>query len=355
MKTKYLVAVALLAFGISQFISAQDSIATQQSSEERIKNLETTVGSLPQIGGFVNLREQYSTQNNNVGKNGFDVRRVYLNFNGKLGKELTYRAQLDAAGTPKVLDAYAEWKPFKFIGLQVGQFKVPYTLENPYSPNTLETTENSQVITNLVVNNPAGTSNNGRDIGLSLNGNFFSQEGYNWIDYKLGVYNGNLINAVDNNKAKDLSATILINPIKALSLGASIYGGEWGADNTNLKRDRTSFGLKYDDGKLLVRGEYLKGSTATLNAKNAIVNTDANGYYVVAGYYFTKKIQPIVKYDFYQSDASLSTTPITNYVVGLNYWASSKVRLQFNYTRVDYKDTSKSNSDSFVTQLFLAF
>ena len=288
------------------------------------------------------LRTQITTRQE---KNGFDIRRVYLNATGSVSKVISYKLQADLAGTPRVLDAYVDWKPTTFIGLQVGQFKVPYTLENPYSPTTLETADNSQVITALVTDID-GNKNNGRDIGLSVNGSLFLQKGFNLIEYKLGAFNGNVINALDNNSSKDYVGSLLINPLKSVSLSASYYGGEYGPESTKYNRNRTAFGARYDDGKLLVRGEYLNGAT---NSKNS------EGYYLVAAYYVTNQLQPVLKYDFYQSDKTNVNSPITNYLVGLNYWATPKVRVQANYTHKDFKDGSKTDTDYFVAQLLLTF
>lgn len=180
MKTRHILSTALLLIGLSQATFSQEtSLATSTPTstltiDDQLKSIQDIVSKLPQIGGLVDFRYQYATssQNYNSGKNGFDIRRAYLNLKGNATKELSYYLQVDFAGTPKILDAYAEWKPSKYIGLQAGQFKVPYTLENPYSPNDLETIDNSQVITALVTD-IAGNKNNGRDIGVSLNGSLF--------------------------------------------------------------------------------------------------------------------------------------------------------------------------------------
>lgn len=348
MKTKYSITIVSLVLSIAQTATAQDTISTKKPSDtDRIKIIEKAISVLPKISGLVNVRYQYSTEANNylTGKNGFDIRRMYLNAIGNVSKEISYKLQADLAGTPRVLDAYVEWKPTTFIGLQVGQFKVPYTLENPYSPNTLETADNSQVITALVTDID-GNKNNGRDIGLSVNGSLFPQNGFNLIDYKLGVFNGNVINALDNNTSKDYVGSLLINPLRSVTVAASYYSGEYGPEATKYTRNRTSIGARYDNGKLLVRGEYLSGTTASKNGE---------GYYVSAAYSINNQLQPVLKYDFYQSDKANANSPITNYVVGLNYWATTKVRVQANYTHKDFKDGAKTDTDYYVAQLLLTF
>jgi len=350
MTLKNKLGIYILLLGSSQVSSAQDSIPSKKISDsDRLKVLENVISALPKISGLVNLRYQYSTEaaNYSSGRNGFDVRRVYLNFRGNVTKELSYRVQFDFATSPKVLDAYVEWKPLRYIGLQAGQFKTAYTLENPYSPDNLETADNSQVISKLITD----YSNNGRDIGLALNGSFFQRKGYNLIEYKIGLLNGNNINTTDNNKTKDVYGILLVNPLKSLTFDASYYKGQYGAETAKYDRNRTSFGARYNDGKLLVRAEYIAGEIGTTQANLK----DAKGYYLSTAYYITDKLQPVLKYDFYQNDKTVSNTAITNYVVGLNYWITPKTRLQANYTRKDNRDPSNADSSYLVAQLLLTF
>jgi len=350
MNSKNTIIISILFFSLSQIISAQDGLSENKLSEaERLKLVEKAISVLPKISGLVNLRYQYSTEaaNYNSGKNGFDVRRVYLDFRGNATKELNYRVQLDFATSPKILDAYVEWKPSKYIGLQAGQFKTAYTLENPYSPSSLETADNSQVISKLVTD----YNNNGRDIGLTINGSFFHKKGFNLIEYKVGLLNGNNINTTDNNKTKDVYGILIVNPLKLLSLNVSLYKGQYGVETAKYDRNRSSFGAKYDDGKLLVRAEYVAGEIGTVQANLK----DAKGYYISTAYYITDKLQPVLKYDFYQNDKTTSSSQIINYVVGLNYWITPKTRLQANYTRKDNKDSSKVDTDYMVAQLLLSF
>ena len=342
--------IFILFLGLSQIISAQDSIPSKKPSvDDRIKLVEKAISILPTIGGMVDLRYQYSTEaaNYSTGRNGFDVRRIYLNFRGNATKELSYLVQVDFATSPKILDAYVEWKPSKYIGLQAGQFKTAYTLENPYSPASLETADNSQVISKLITD----YSNNGRDIGIALNGSLFQRKDYNLIEYKIGLLNGNNINSTDNNKTKDVFGILLIHPLKSLTFNASSYTGKYGVETAKYDRNRTSFGARYDDGKLLVRAEYIAGEIGTTQANLK----DAKGYYISTAYYITDKLQPVLKYDFYQNDKTTSSSQITNYVVGLNYWITPKTRLQANYTRSDFKDSTKTDTNYFVAQLFLSF
>jgi Phosphate-selective porin O and P len=342
MKTKYTnLIIATIFVSLFQNLQAQDNSVKTDS----IKPIESLVKVLPKISGFINTRYQYTNAPFAAGKDGFDIRNARVDAQGKINSTINYRLQVDFAVAPQIVDAYAEWKPFNFIGLQVGQYKTPYTLENPYSPHTLETADNSQVVQALVTSTN-GVKNNGRDIGLSINGNLFKQDGFNIVDYKLGVFNGNTINAFDDNSTRDLLATVFVNPFKPLSIGASYIQGKYGPEATKTDKSRKAIGAKYDDGKLLFRAEYIAGRTN---------NVDASGYYAVLGYFITKNIQPILKYDYYQSDLSKTTTPSTQYLVGVNYWIKDKTRLLVNYTYNDYKDPAKKAYGYVSTELIISF
>jgi len=350
MTLKKAIFILSVFLSVTQIVFAQDSIQTiAPTVDNRLKIVEKALSILPKISGLINLRYQYSTEaaNYSTGKNGFDVRRAYLDFKGNATSELSYRLQLDFATSPKIIDAFVEWKPFKFIGLQAGQFKTAYTLENPYSPFALETVDNSQIITKLI----SDYNNCGRDIGLSLNGNIFQRKDYNLIEYKVALLNGNNINSTDNNKTKDVYGILLIHPLKSLTFDASTYRGQYGVETAKYDRNRSGFGARYDDGKLLVRAEYIAGEIGTTQANL----TDAFGYYVATSYFVTDKIQPVLKYDFYQNDKNSDKTAITNYVAGINYWITPKTRLQANYTHKDNNDLTKADSDYLVAQLLLSF
>lgn len=319
MKTRQII----LCGAISLFSYTSETVAqtAMMAKNDSIKPIAVVVPSSFKIGGFINARFQNSIKGFTPGKDGFEFKNAIVDLTGNYCPTINYRLRVEFAGAPQVLDAYAEWKPFKYIGLQVGQFQTPFTFENQYVPKTLETTDNSQVITNLVLNTN-GVKNKGRDIGMAINGNLFAMSGYNLLEYKLALLNGNSYNAVDDNSTLNTLGSIYINPIKPLSIVASYLSGKYGPEATKLDMNRKALGIKYDDGKALFRAEYLSGKTN---------NIDAKGYYAVAGYFITKNIQPIVKYDFYQSNSSISTTGTKQYVLGLNYWTSNKSRILIDY------------------------
>lgn len=310
--------------------------------EERIAKMENIVSKLPQIYGFVNMRYQYSDAD---GSNGFDIRRARIDFRGDIVRSFGYRLQAELAGAPRILDAYFEWKPSSYFNVLAGQQKIPFSLENPYGPHTLETIDNSQVITALCgYNDVSGISANGRDVGVDFYGGFFKRESHYLIRYTMGIFSGNGINTTDGNKAKDFSGTLSVNPTKALTLSVFHHNGTSGLQEETHQRIRSGGGIKYDNGKLLVRSEYIQGKSGA---------TESEGWYGVLAYFIHSKVQPLLKYDYFQRDKSLKETRSIHYLVGVNYSPAKNIRLQMNYA---YRTLVGSKNVNYIAiQLFGLF
>lgn len=322
MKKKFVIILSLLASGS---LSAQPDtveIATLPALEKRMTALEKITSKLPKISGFINVRYQYSTENGNA--NGFDIRRARLDFKGDMAAKLDYRFQAEFAGTPKILDAYIRYRIDRRFNLQIGEFKIPFSIENAYAPSTLETADNSMAISRLCnYADISGIAANGRDIGMMFYGGFLKKNGYNLVDYAVGIFNGNGINIKDNNKSKDFSGRLTINPLRFLSFAGSYYNGRYGKEGETHGRMRVGVGAKWEDSRLLLRSEYIYGKTG---------GVESDGVYAVAGYFIRPKFQPVLKYDYFLQDKSDSSTAENDYSIGLNYYPIKALRLQANYT-----------------------
>lgn len=310
-----------------------------------VENIEKVAPIITQvtnrISGIVNMRYQYSDAGE--GSNSFDIRRVRLDFRGEIIPLINYRIHIEFMGNPKVLDAFVNWHKTDVFNIKAGEFKIPFSLENPYSPQNLETIDNSMVITGLCgYNDVSGISSNGRDIGINVYGKFLPVKDYSLFEYSIGLFNGNGINVSDNNKSKDFAGTFMIHPLKYITLSASHYNGSTGQQGENIQRVYTGGGARFKSNKLLVRGEYIYG-------KNGDLNSD--GYYVVAGYFIHPKVQTLLKYDRFHRDISVKTTRQINYIAGINYFPVKNFRLMLNYS---YRTTVGSPNVNHVALQFFA-
>ena len=313
---------------------------------------KSLIGDYLSISGWMNIQYDYESQLQNDGVtldqiNTFNVRRARLDFKGNISKNVEFRVQADVAGSPKLVDGFVKIKLQKYFNIQVGQFKIPFTFENPQSPLTLEGVEYAQVISKLSgYSDMSGvkTYSGGRDVGVMIYGNFFSFERDGKeipiLTYKLGVFNGNGMNNKDANLAKDIAASIEVCPgVKGLMLATSYYGGNYylNSDERNANRDRFTVGGKYENGRLTVRSEYIVGKTEMAN-NDGIYTLNSDGFYVAGGYWFnmkSQKIRPVARYDFLRQDIENPEMNSPYYMVGIDWWPYKNLRLLVNYTVKD--------------------
>lgn len=316
----------LLVFAMAT--SAAQSFAQQSDRyEQRLNDIEKILKKLPQVSGYVQFGYQWSDNPNND-ESTFHIRRARLSLSGSLHQKLAdYKVQAELSGSPKVLDAYVRLTPYKALNLQVGQFKVPFSIENvDYSPSRLETIDYPMALQKLMgysesIGN-ATIKASGRDIGATLYGSLLPQDGYSILSYRIGLFNGTGINTKDNNSSKDIAARININPIKELTISGSYFRGEW--DKTYVTRERYAVGAAYEIPKgVFVRSEYLWGKTDDIKS---------DGLYVLFGCYLNDKLSSVVRYDTFNEDKDADDIAQTNYLIGLDYKMCKNIRLQLNYT-----------------------
>ena len=214
----------------------------------------------------------------------FYLKRARVSLTGNAAKEkIDYRLQVDMAGSPKVCDLYFRYKPLNQLNLQLGQFKLPFSLENElYGPTTFEFIEYSYLTTYIARNNAKydGIAATGRDMGFQLYGGFFARDGFSIINYNIGVFNGAGINQKDNNSSKDLIARLIIKPIKGLSISGSYMYAETKFDgNKYMKSPRWSVGAIYDVRHWIARAEFAQADFG---------GNMTNAFYALAGYHFEK-------------------------------------------------------------------
>ena len=324
------------------------SLSTASAQEKK-----KLIGDYLSISGWMNIQYDYESQLLNDGLtldqvNTFNVRRARLDFKGNLCKNVEFRVQGDLAGTPKLVDGFVKIKLQKYFNIQVGQFKIPFTFENPQSPLTLEGVEYAQVISKLSgYSDISGVStySGGRDVGIMIYGNVFKFERNGKeipiLTYKLGMFNGNGMNKKDANLSKDIAGSVEVCPgVEGLMLAASYYGGNYylsAANKDNANRDRFTVGGKYENGRLTVRSEYIIGTTEMAEGAETY-NLNSDGFYVTGGYWFNiknQRIRPVARYDFFRKNIDTPETNSTYYMVGVDWWPYKNLRLLVNYTMKD--------------------
>jgi phosphate-selective porin len=314
-----------------------DDALKQQESEAKRKSFNVTGAKPLQLSGYAQVRYQINDESGKI--DGFDLRRAYLDIRGKLSSYWSYRFQSDFAGTPKIIDLYAELNLNESLNFTIGQFALPFSLENITSNTKLEFIDRSQAVEALVARGKDVIGNyNGRDIGVQTSGTLIKLNDKALIDYKIGLFNGSGINAADKNESKDVVARIVVHTIEGLAFGASYYNGHgnWGTPVKNRKRNRLGFELSYELNNFSLRSEYLSGQDAAIQKQ---------GYYIQAGYYVVpKKLQFVGKIDAFDPNTDKNNDGSTWYIAGLNYSITPNIRLQANYTIKDEQGTKVVNN-----------
>ena len=359
MKRKFRMIVGMLLLAIPLCMNAQvKPVKPNQEEKEGAKTVnvekpekkdEPKGGvTMPKISGFV--QGMYQANLNDKGDlidNTLRMRRVRLSVDGNLSKTVSYKIQGDFTRSPMLVDAYVKYKPCREFAIQLGQFKTPFTIESPINPVNLEIFDYGEVVQQLGgYKDVCGVGALGHDLGLMATGSLFPVENangyqYSIVDYSIGVFNGNGANNLDNNNSKDLVGRLDVHPgLKEITLSGSYYYGKYTKDeNIDCTRNRWAAGAQYNDGKLVLRGEYIGGKTgyAPTLIPEDLGYYNSNGYYGVVGYNFQageQKIMPVLRYEHFTKDDNIVNGGTNWYTVGINYWPLKSVNFKLDYSLI---------------------
>ena len=339
-----------------------------QDVNKKVDDLQGKIDRMPKISGFVQgLYQANLTEEGELKDNTFRMRRVRMSVEGNLAKGLTYKIQGDFSRSPMLVDAFVKYKVCNEFAIQVGQFKTPFSIESPINPVNLEIFDYGESVQKLVgYSDVCGVGSIGRDLGIMATGSLFPVELQNGqqfglIDYSVGVFNGNGANEKDNNNRKDIVGRLDFHPwVKALTLSGSYYHGNYYKDEDfNGVRNRWAAGLQYNDGKFLVRAEYLEGTTGYhgFEGEDAPNQFNSAGYYAVAGYNFQfgkegkeQKLMPVLRYEHFEQQVGVFqihtadhviyflpnvSAPTSYYTAGINYWPLKNLNFKVDYSLID--------------------
>ena len=279
----------------------------------------------------------------NAHENSFQLRLVRLALEGRIQQDWYWKLQMQINGntsslnaSPRVVDVFAEWQKYKYFMVKAGQFKRPFTFENPMHPITQGFMSYSQPISKLAgfSDRTGEQSSNGRDIGLQIQGDFLkNQTGRNLLHYQIGVFNGEGMNQKDRDNRKDIIGGLWVMPIQGLRIGA--FG--WTGSRASVgAKNRYALSAEYAKDDWTVRSEYVHSQGY---AENRDKGDKADGWYALA-------IAPIIKnkmhvkarYDCYRDQKTWDSSK-TFYEIGADYLFSKNVQLNIEYARVNERAT----------------
>ena len=228
------------------------------------------------LSGYIQGRETYQE---NVGLIG-TVNRARLTAAGSVAGNFTWRVQGEFrtgnVGTGRasvsLTDGYIRWTQ-NALGVQLGQFKTPFTWEYITSLSLIETADRATVVDSLAPK---------RDIGLMAD---YTVGGR--VTISAGIFNGEGQNVTANTDSSALGvARVTYRPIPYLVLGAN--AARYFADSTRYGVDAS-----VEAPWIILRGEYIG------QHRDVLDTDDDNGWYALAAAPLRPWLQPVFKYEWF--------------------------------------------------------
>ena len=348
------------------------------------------------LSGYGMTQYQYSGQKD-AESNSFNIRMARIALEGRIAGDFYWKTQIQFNGntsnlgsSPRMVDLFAEWQKYEYFKVKIGQFKNPFTFENPMHPIDQGFMGYSQNVSKLAgFSDRAGEhASNGRDIGLQLQGDFLKNaNGRNLLHYQVGVFNGQGINTKDVDNQKNMIGGVWLMPVSGMRIGAFGWTGSYARKgnwtetvtdlvssrpdatkeitHTNevrkLAQNRYAFSFEYKKDGWTVRSEYIH-STGKAFAKSITNFNDANakdcnlnekigdkaqGVYglviaPLAQLPKNSRIDVKARYDMYQPNGK-SNMQRTQYEAGLNFHIGKRISILTEYALVNDKTLSKHN------------
>ena len=349
------------------------------------------------LSGYGMIQYQYSGQKN-AESNSFNIRMGRIALEGRIAEDFYWKTQIQFNGntsnlgsSPRMVDLFAEWQKYDYFKVKIGQFKNPFTFENPMHPIDQGFMGYSQNVSKLAgFSDRAGEhASNGRDIGLQLQGDFLKNaNGRNLLHYQIGVFNGQGTNTKDVDNQKNVIGGVWVMPVSGMRIGAFGWTGSYArkgnwtetvADPTSsvapgttkeithtnevrsLNQNRYAFSFEYKKDGWTVRSEYIHSTGKAFaksitnfndaNAKDCSLNEKigdkAQGVYglviaPLAQLPKNSRIDVKARYDMYQPNGK-NNMQKTQYEAGLNFHIGKRISILTEYALVNDKTLAKHN------------
>ncbi|MBW0020433.1 porin [Segatella copri] len=379
-------------------IMALMAVASVSASAQQKQTIEIPSWlSNVKLSGYGMAQYQYSGQKD-AESNSFNIRMARISLEGRIAGDFYWKTQIHLNGntstlgsSPRMVDLFAEWQKYEYFKVKIGQFKNPFTFENPIHPIEQGFMGYSQNVSKLAgFSDRAGEhASNGRDIGLQFQGDFLKNaNGRNLLHYQIGAFNGQGINTKDVDNQKNVIGGIWVMPVSGMRIGAFGWTGSYArkgnwtetvADPTSsvtpgatkeithtnevrsLNQNRYAFSFEYKKDGWTVRSEYIHSTGKAFaksitnfndaNAKDCSLNEEigdkAQGVYglviaPLAQLPKNSRIDVKARYDMYQPNGK-SNMQRTQYEAGLNFHIGKRISILTEYALINDKTLAKHN------------
>ncbi len=240
---------------------------------------------------------------------------------------LTCSARQNTVEAPSVkpapTDAFINFAPSPWANVQVGQFFLPFTMENRISDNTMPFLERSMAVRNI-----------GAPLQRDIGAMFWGESPDRTIYYCAGIFDGDGPNRPNADSRYDFAArffarpfaTSTDRPIKWAQIGASLHEGS--RDATQVGYDMPS--LTTQEGYAFWKPTYTDSFGRLIHIMPSAVQTAVAGdiYVPIENFDFTGEFI-YVDYDTREAVDGLQLSPFTErtgtfkgygYYAEINYW-----------------------------------
>ena len=327
-----------------------------------------TLGAQAQSEWFKNVKfsgygmvQYQASDKDGAESNAFNLRLVRMALEGRAHEDFYWKVQMQINGNTydpdksstdiRLVDLFGEWQKYEFFKVKAGQFKRPFTFENPMHPITQGFMSYSQNVSKLAgfSDRCGGNASNGRDIGVQIQGDFLKNaEGRNLLHYQVGAFNGEGINQKDKDNRKDIIGGMWVMPVKGMRIGA--FG--WTGSRAGIgEKNRYALSGEYTQDDWTFRTEYIHSQ-----GWNAAHTSDkADGIYALCIAPIQKnKFHVKARYDLYREAKEWGRAK-TFYEVGADYMFTKNLQINLEYARVNDRSLEKSDYNMVDVELDFRF
>ena len=350
--------------GLNELL-VKKGIVTKEELEAQAKKHSMNIAGYIQVqGSIIGNNDELTNEaspKSFADEDGFRIRRAKLAVFGYAYEHVKFKLEANFAGTPVLDDAYIEDDRLPFFIGRLGQFKVPFSLEELTSDTEILSIERSEVVKQIAPGRDQGISFSGVVTGGLLS---YSIGAYNGTKagtattYSIGAYEDAAKNATRNDNDQLLYAgRLVVKPLEWLNIGFSGLTSTEGTGALSMNHNAYGIDLQVKNPKrgCSLQGEYLR---QWLKNNTTDITTTSDGFYVQAGHFLVEKhLEAVVKYEEYDSNKDVADRDDIKWVtVGLNFYiyGNHDAKLMANYIVKDEKQNGYNNN-TFLTQLQLRF
>ena len=292
-----------------------------------------------------------------VHNTGFSIPYAVLGFTGRAFGFITYNLSINAAASGGALlqQAWTDMKVSDGFAVRVGKFKTPFThatlttLGETLFP-TLPVSLTSSVIMPYSLNAVTPTMMTGFDLGVEIHGMIKNKWGY-----QVGIFNGtgSSTNVAGKTFSDDWHIPSLLyagritfqpygvmpgtqgNP-NQLNLNRLLVGASASmnveSENESTNDFRAGLELAWMHNRLYLAGEAYYMHVGFTKRQKIDQSFDYMGGYIQGGYFVTDRLQPALRYDFFDRNGLDKGGFLNMPAVGLNYYFKGvNLKLQAMY------------------------